>query len=122
MAVKDKKELRIRRHLRIRKKISGTAERPRFVVAFESMRVAGNVIYVEVPSSTLCEEILRAKTEILLFVARTAGVTGRLDLKVRVNEAVKASRPIKLEDRIRYMTEKNAALLELKKALDMEYE
>ena len=97
-------------------------ERPRFVVAFESMRVAGNVIYVEVPSSTLCEEILRAKTEILLFVARTAGVTGRLDLKVRVNEAVKASRPIKLEDRIRYMTEKNAALLELKKALDMEYE
>ena len=97
-------------------------ERPRFVVAFESMRVAGNVIYVEVPSSTLCEEILRAKTEILLFVARTAGVTGRRDLKVRVNEAVKASRPIKLEDRIRYMTEKNAALLELKKALDMEYE
>ena len=97
-------------------------ERPRFVVAFESMRVAGNVITVEVPSSTLCEEILRAKTEILLFVARTAGVMGRLDLKVRVNEAVKASRPIKLEDRIRYMTEKNAALLELKKALDMEYE
>ena len=97
-------------------------ERPRFVVAFESMRVAGNVITVEVPSSTLCEEILRAKTEILLFVARTAGVMGRLDLKVRVNEAVKASRPIKLEDRIRYMTEKNAALLELKKALDMDYE
>ena len=97
-------------------------ERPRFVVAFESMRVAGNVITVEVPSSTLCEEILRAKTEILLFVARTAGVMGRLDLNVTVNEAVKASRPIKLEDRIRYMTEKNAALLELKKALDMEYE
>lgn len=97
-------------------------ERPRFVVAFESMRVAGNVISVEVPSSTLCEEILRAKTEILLFVARTAGITGRLDLEVKVNEEVKASRPIKLEDRIRYMTEKNAALLELKKALDMEYE
>ena len=97
-------------------------ERQGFVVAFESMRVAGNVISVEVPSSALSEEILRAKTEILLFVARTAGVTGRLDLKVRVNEAVKASRPIKLEDRIRYMTEKNATLLELKKALDMEYE
>ncbi len=97
-------------------------ERPRFVVAFESMRVSGNTITVEVPSSTLCEEILRSKTEILLFVARTAGITGPLDLQVRVNEQVKASRPIKLEDRIRYMTEKNAALLELKKALDMEYE
>ena len=97
-------------------------ERPRFVVAFESMRVSGNTITVEVPSSTLCEEILRSKTEILLFVARTAEITGPLDLQVRVNEHVKSSRPIKLEDRIRYMTEKNAALLELKKALDMEYE
>ena len=97
-------------------------ERPRFVVAFESMRVEGNRITVEVPSSTLCEEILRSKTEILLFVARTAGITGMLELEVRVNEAVKASRPIKLEDRIRYMTEKNAMLLELKRALDMEYE
>ena len=47
---------------------------------------------------------------------------GGLDVKVRVNEAVKPSRPIKLEDGMRYMTEKNAALLELKKALDMEYE
>lgn len=86
------------------------------------MRVEGNRITVEVPSSTLCEEILRSKTEILLFVARTAGITGMLELEVRVNEAVKASRPIKLEDRIRYMTEKNAMLLELKRALDMEYE
>lgn len=97
-------------------------ERPRFVVAFESMQVSGNRITVEVPSSTLCEEILRSKTEILLFVARTAGITGMLELDVKVNEEMKASRPIKLEDRIRYMTEKNAALLDLKAALDMEYE
>ncbi len=97
-------------------------ERPRFVVAFESMRVTGNTITVEVPSPSLCEEILRSKTEILLFVARTAGVDGMIELQVKVNEAVKASRPIKLEDRIRYMTEKNSALQELKKALDMEYE
>ena len=39
-----------------------------------------------------------------------------------VNEQIKASRPIKLEDRIKFMTEKNALILELKKALDMEYE
>ncbi|MGN0849773.1 MAG: 50S ribosomal protein L18 [Victivallaceae bacterium] len=39
MAVKDKKELRIRRHLRIRKKISGTAERPRFVVSITTNNI-----------------------------------------------------------------------------------
>ena len=98
------------------------AERPRFVVAFEKMTVAGHTITVEVPSQTLYEEIMRSKTEILLTIARTADVDGTLDLEVKVNEQIRAARPIKLEDRIKHMTEKNPMVLELKKALDMEYE
>jgi DNA polymerase-3 subunit gamma/tau len=98
------------------------SERPRFVVAFEKMTVVGHTITVEVPSQTLYEEIMRSKTEVLLAIARTAGVDGSLELEVKVNEKIKASRPIKLEDRIKYMTEKNPMVLELKKALDMEYE
>lgn len=97
-------------------------ERPRFVVAFENMRVDGHTIRVEVPSRTLYEEIMRCKTEVLTVIARTAGVNGSLDLAVEVNEQIKAARPIKLEDRIKFMTEKNSLILELKKALDMEYE
>ena len=97
-------------------------ERPRFVVAFEKMKVAGHTITVEVPSQTLYEEIMRSKTEILLTIARTAGVNGSLELEVKVNEQIKAARPIKLEDRIKHMTEKNPAVLELKRLLDMEYE
>ena len=98
------------------------SERPRFVVAFEKMTVVGHTITVEVPSQTLYEEIMRSKTEVLLAIARTAGVDGSLELEVKVNEKIKAARPIKLEDRIKYMTEKNPLVLELKKALDMEYE
>ena len=97
-------------------------ERPRFVVAFEKMKVTGHTITVEVPSQTLYEEIMRSKTEVLLTIARTAGVDGSLELEVKVNEQIKASRPIKLEDRIKHMTDKNPLVLELKKALDMEYE
>ncbi len=97
-------------------------ERPRFVVAFEKMKVAGHTITVEVPSQTLYEEIMRSKTEILLAIAHTAGVNGSLELEVKVNEQIKAARPIKLEDRIKHMTEKNPAVLELKRLLDMEYE
>ena len=97
-------------------------ERPRFVVAFEKMRVADHTITVEVPSQTLYEEIMRSKTEVLLIIARTAGITGSLELEVKVNELIKASRPIKLEDRIKHMTEMNPLVLELKKELDMEYE
>ena len=97
-------------------------ERPRFVVAFENMRVEGHTVRAEVPSRTLYEEIMRCKTEVLTIIARTAGVNGSLDLAIDINEQIKASRPIKLEDRIKFMTEKNALILELKKALDMEYE
>ena len=97
-------------------------ERPRFVVAFEKMKVAGHTITVEVPSQTLYEEIMRSKTEVLLAIARTAGVNGSLELEVKVNEQIKAVRPIKLEDRIKHMTEKNPSVLELKRLLDMEYE
>ena len=97
-------------------------ERPRFVVAFERMKVCGNIIEVEVPSQTLYEEIMRSKTEILLMIVRSAGIKGMVDLEVVINEQVKASRPIKLEDRIQYMTQKSPLILKLKQALDMEYE
>ena len=97
-------------------------ERPRFVVAFEKMIVEGHTVSVEVPTQQLHDEILRSKTEVLLTIARTAGVEGMIELRVKVNEQIKASRPIKLEDRIKYMTERAPLLLELKKALDMEYE
>ena len=97
-------------------------ERPRVVVAFETMVVQGYTIKVEVPSQTLYEEIMRSKTELLMVIARTAGVAGSLELEVKVNEQVKVARPIKLEDRIQHMNEKNPLLAELKKALDMEYE
>ena len=97
-------------------------ERPRFVVAFESMQIEGHVIKLEVPSQTLYEEIMRSKTELLMQMARTAGVDGMLEMNITINEQIKASRPIKLEDRISFMTEKNPLLLELKKVLEMDYE
>ena len=97
-------------------------DRPRFVVAFEKMQVKGHIILLEVPSQTLYEEIMRSKTEILLQIVRTAGIDGSLDMKITVNEQIKAARPIKLEDRIKYMNEKNPHLAELKRILDMEYE
>mgnify|MGYP003293302078 CR=1 FL=1 len=97
-------------------------ERPRFVVAFEKMKVAGHTITVEVPSQTLYEEIMRSKTEILLQIVRTAGINGSLEMEIKVNEQIRAARPIKLEDRIKYMIERNPQLATLKSLLDMEYE
>ena len=97
-------------------------ERPRFIVAFEAMKVTAHTITVEVPSQTLYEEIMRSKTEILYSIARIAQINGALELEVKINEQIKASRPIKLEDKIKYMTEHHPTLLKLKNVLDMEYE
>ncbi len=96
--------------------------RPRFVATFERMQISGNRIAVSVPTRELHDEIQRNRTALLLMVARLSGVEGLIELDVTINEAVRAARPIKLEDRVRYLTEKNPLLVELRQALDMEVE
>ena len=97
-------------------------KRPRFVPAFELMTVRGNTISVSVPTTELREEILRNKTGMLMRIAELAGISGAIELEVIVNEEIRAARPIKLEDRVKHMTEKNPLIAELRKALDLEVE
>ena len=96
--------------------------RPRFVPAFEQMLFRGDTIAVSVPTTELRDEILRSKTGMLIRIAELAGVTGRIELEITVNEQIRAARPIRLEDRVKYITEKNPLVAELRKALDLEVE
>jgi len=75
-----------------------------------------------VPPEALREEILRSKLEMLTRIAAIAGVEGALELEVTINEQIRAVRPIKLEDRLRHMNEKNPLLAELRRELDLEVE
>ena len=43
-ATKHKRELRLRRHYRVRKKVSGSAERPRLVVFRSNRHIAAQVV------------------------------------------------------------------------------
>ncbi|MBE6211361.1 MAG: DNA polymerase III subunit gamma/tau [Rikenellaceae bacterium] len=97
-------------------------ERPRFIVAFESMSFDGHKIMLTVPSESLREEILLAATEILLKIAEVAGVTGKMEFDISVKEEVRKMRPIKLEDRMAHIEGKNPYYLELKKLLDLDVE
>ena len=97
-------------------------KRPRFVPAFELMTFRDNTISVSVPTTELREEILRSKTGMLMRIAELAGIEGMIELEVIVNEEIRTVRPIKLEDRVRYITEKNPLVAELRKALDLEVE
>lgn len=95
--------------------------RPRFV-EFHEMTIAGNVISVKVGSQTLYDEIMRNRTELLSLVMRSARAKGAVELNVIVDEKIQAARPIKLEDRRAFLAEKNPKLLDLKAALELEFE
>ena len=96
--------------------------RPRFVQVFEEMRLHDNVIAISVPTTELRDEILRMRTSMLSQFAKIAGVNGKIELEITVNEQIRAARPIKLEDRVKHITEKNPLVNELRKALDLEVE
>ena len=68
--------------------------RPRFVPVFEQMAFHGNTIGLSVPTTELRDEILRSKTAMLMRIAEVAGVTGRIELEITVNEQIRAARPI----------------------------
>ncbi|MBQ1978569.1 MAG: DNA polymerase III subunit gamma/tau [Alistipes sp.] len=97
-------------------------ERPRFYPSFERMELVGNEIRISVPSHELHDEIMRNRTALLLQIARKASVEGALELVVAINEEIRAEKPIKLEDRVRYMAERCPRLGTLRTALDMEVE
>ena len=96
--------------------------RPRFVPVFEQMAFHDNTIGLSVPTTELRDEILRSKTAMLMRIAEVAGITGRIELEITVDEQIRAARPIKLEDRVKFITEKNPLVAELRKALDLEIE
>jgi DNA polymerase-3 subunit gamma/tau len=97
-------------------------DRPRFIVAFETMRINGYKIMLTVPSESLRDEIQHSSIEILHKIAEVADVKGKLEFEITVKEEVRRMRPIKLEDRMAHIEKRNPMYIELKKALDLEVE
>ncbi len=96
--------------------------RPRFVQVFERMQLHDNVVAISVPTMELRDEIQRMRTSMLSQYAQLAGVNGKLELEIKVDEQIRAARPIKLEDRVKHLTEKNPLVNKLRKELDLELE
>ncbi|MDR2911735.1 MAG: DNA polymerase III subunit gamma/tau [Alistipes sp.] len=97
-------------------------ERPRIGVAFETMETTDNALTVRVASQTLHDEILRFRTETLQLLATVAGVHGPIELEVVIDNTVKPARPIRLEDKVKHLTDLNPEFTTLRKTLEMEIE
>ena len=95
----------------------------RMALAFETMKVDGNRLTVEVESDVLEDEILHHKNEVLQLLKDTAAVTGTLELElVRPEVEYQAPKPIRVEDRMAYLVEKNPVVAKLRKALELDLE
>lgn len=95
-------------------------QRPRFIFAFQTMTFEGNTIRLKVPSEVMKEDIEQSAIELLTNIAAIAGVTGTLVFEIGIAVDNRPMKPIKLEDRIRHIEQKNPLVSELKKALDLE--
>ena len=96
--------------------------RPRFAAVFADMRFRENRVMISVPTSELQEEILRSRTELLTRMMEVADIQCPLALEITLNEQMRATLPIRLEDRLAYLSERNEALLNFRKSLGLEAE
>ena len=99
------------------------AKWPRIAVSLGNMTVSGNKISATVSTKTLYEDIMRNRSEILSMLCEMAGIEGVLELSVDVRQESAASRrPIKAEDKAKFLAEQNPALNMLRKKLDLDLE
>ncbi len=97
-------------------------QRPRFIVAFESIRFEGNMIRITAPTVALRDEIALSRRDIIEHIALIAKVDGALELDIEVREVKVRMRPVKLEDRLRHIQAKTPLFEEFRKAFDLDVE
>ena len=97
-------------------------ERPRISVAFLNFRVEANEVKMAVPSRELHDEIMYEKADLQRIIAEVSGVRGLIELEVEVNEQIKASRPITLEDRLKHLVAKNERLVDMIERMKLDAE
>ena len=97
-------------------------ERPRISVAFLNFSVEGNVVRMAVPSRELHDEIMYERSDLQCIIAEVSGVKGLIEITVDVNEQIKASRPITLEDRLKHLIAKNERLVQMLDVLKLDAE
>lgn len=98
-------------------------ESVRLSLAYETMRIDGNRLIVEAESEVLEEEIKRTKSATLHMLSEMASVNGTIEIEiVRPKQEYRAPKPIRIEDRMAYLVEKNPLVKSLQKALKLELE
>ncbi len=95
---------------------------PRIAVALSAMNVSGNKLSVVVPTRPLYEEIMRNRSDMLYMLADMAQIDGIIELHVEIRQDEGTRKPIKAEDKAKFLLERNPLLDMLRKSLDLDLE
>ncbi len=110
---------------RIRRAVEAMREefqsvRPRLAAAFDLIEVDGAIIRMKVPGDVIKDEILGSKPEIIAKITSYLGQRITLGFDIEVVQDGSLQRPVKIEDKLRLMVEKNEKILLLKKELNLD--
>lgn len=97
-------------------------ERPRMGVLFQDARVSGNCINLTVPNESSYDELMHSLAEMKYRLGELSGLRAPIEFNVTIKANPKGLKPIKVEDRLRYLTDKNPLLTKLRKELELDVE
>ena len=89
-------------------------QRPRLSVVFQDASVVGGKVLLKVPNESLYDEVMNNLTDIR---KRTP-----VDFEVVIEASREGLKPVKVEDRLRYLSQKNPLIGKLRQALDLDIE
>lgn len=97
-------------------------ERPRLAAAFKDVTVVGNSVNFTVSNETLKDEIEWNTIDLKKRLCEIGKFSGEIDFVIEVTEDDRPMRPIKAEDKLKYLVDKNPLLTEFRKSLNLDIE
>ena len=97
-------------------------QRPRLSVVFQDASVVGGKVLLKVPNESLYDEVMNNLTDIRKRLGELSGVRIPVDFEVVIEASREGLKPVKVEDRLRYLSQKNPLIGKLRQALDLDIE
>ena len=97
-------------------------ERPRLGVVFRDATVRAESVLLKVPNESLYDEVMNHLTDIQKRVCELAFLKSPVRFEVVVTEDKSGLKPVKVEDRLRFLTQKNPLIVRLRQSLDLDIE
>lgn len=97
-------------------------ERPRIGIFCQDAQVEGNLVRMVVPNESAYDELSNCLTALKSRLGELSDVHIPIQIQVNIKASTQGLKPIKVEDRLRYLTEKNPVLTRLRKELELDVE